>query len=110
MQLMNKFEETLDKSRNGRIVRWPFRALATVFLFAALFVFFTASYLGFIAGNHKMALIAIVTLPLATLLSRLVGYIVLKGRVLSNPFWPFASGAVTLVWIVLFLLAVLYYA
>ena len=44
------------------------------------------------------------------LLGRLVGYIALKGLVPSRPFWPFATGAVAFVWVVLFFVLVLYHA
>ncbi|MCP3907509.1 MAG: hypothetical protein GY712_05775 [Oceanicoccus sp.] len=97
----------MDSSSNIQVVRWPFRVLAMLFLFATLFVFLTTSYLGFFGGNLKMALIAIVILPLVALLGRLVGQIAIRGHVPSSPFWPFATGAVAFVWVVLFLVVVL---
>jgi hypothetical protein len=107
---MNHFDETLDKASNGRAVRWPFRVLAAVLLAATLFGFFGAIYRGVNIGDLKGMLDAVVTFPLVTLLCRLAGYAVWKGRVLRNPFWPFASGTVTLIWIVLFLVIVLQHA
>jgi hypothetical protein len=107
---MNNIDDTLDKASNGRVVRWPFRALAAVLLAATLFGVFGTIYRGANAGDLKETLFVVVTFPQVALLIRLAGYAVWKGRVLRNPFWPFASGAVTFVWILMSSLIVLQHA
>ena len=107
---MDNLDDTLDKASNGRVVRWPFRVLAAALLAATLFGFFGTIYRGTNAGDLTDTFFAVVIFPQVALLSRLAGYAVWKGRVLRNPFWPFASGAVTIVWILMSLLIVLQHA
>lgn len=97
---MGTFENLLDSVNGARIVSWPFRVLATFLLAACIFAWGGAAYQGFANGRPNGILHAVLLLPLIALLARTCGYAVLSGRVLRNPLWPFASGTVTSVWIV----------
>jgi hypothetical protein len=99
---MDSFDQTLDQTRTGRVVRWPFRVLAALLLGTMVLVFLGGIYRVVVAPTVMGALCVFVMFPLVILNGRVVGYVVWKGRVLRNPFWPFPSGLVLLVWIGLF--------
>ena len=98
---MQSFDEILDKTNRGRAVRWPFRLLAAVIVLAALFAALGSAYAAFWHRDLRAALFTVSGLPVAALLGRLGGYAAWKGQVLRNPFWPFASGSVAFVWILI---------
>jgi len=99
---MESFEQWLERDRNGRVVRWPFRILATLLLGAFGFVFFYGSYRFIEVPTVLDAILVFVMVPLALIIGRTVGYVVWKGHVLHNLYWFFPSGLVLLVWIGLF--------
>ena len=99
---MESFEQRLEKDPNGRVVRWPFRILAALLLGAIGFILSGGFYRLSEAPTVLDALLVFVMLPLALVIGRTVGYVVWKGRVLHNLYWPFPSGLVLLVWIGLF--------
>jgi hypothetical protein len=90
----------------GQRVRWPFRILSVLLIAAALFAFFLLSYLAIVRHDLKAALFAISLLPIAAMLTRSGGGIVVFGRVIPSPTWPFASGLVAFVWVMLNLLVI----
>jgi hypothetical protein len=47
-------------------------------------------------------------LPIAALTIRSAGLAVLRGRVVAKPLWPFATGRVAFVWVMLAFLVVRY--
>ena len=98
---MGTFENHLDNVNGARIVSWPFRVLATFLVAFCLFVWGLAAYQGVANGKPNAILYAVLLLPLVALIARTGGYAVFSGRVLRNPLWPFASGTVTVVWIVI---------
>jgi hypothetical protein len=95
---MQSFDEILDKTNRGRAVRWP---LAAVIMLAALFAALGSAYAVFWHRDLRAALFMVSGLPVAALLGRLGGYATWKGQVLRNPFWPFASGSVALLWLLM---------
>ena len=105
---MLSFEQTVERSGNGRIVRWPLRILGGLLLLASCIVQLGITYLAVIHKEMQAALFAVVALPIVSLVVRLVGYASWKGRVLERPLWPFASGSVAFVWAILFFIVVEY--
>jgi hypothetical protein len=99
---MESFEQRLEKDRNGRVVRWPFRILAALLFGAFGFALLGGVYRFIGAPSVLGALLIFVMLPLAVFMGRTVGCVVWKGRVPHNLYWPFPSGLVLSVWIGLF--------
>ena len=98
---MQDWDETLDRSPGARVVRWPFRLLAAVIVLCGLFATLTTTYAALRYTDLKAALFALSMLPIAVLVGRLGSYVAWKGRVLRSPLWPFASGSVAFVWVLL---------
>jgi hypothetical protein len=105
---LDKIETYLDSSPGARVVHRPFRILAAMLLIAALIAFVGSSYLALKRHDLKFALFAVSFLPIAALLVRSAGNAVLFGRVVRTPLWPFASGRVASVWVVLMLFVTQY--
>jgi hypothetical protein len=105
---MESFDEILDKTNCGRAVRWPFRVLAALIVLGAAFAASAAAYAALRRGDIRAVLYTVSFLPIVALVARLGGYIVWKGYVLRNPYWPFASGSVASVWVLIALIIVSY--
>jgi hypothetical protein len=105
---MQNFDEILDKSNRGRVVRWPFRVLAALIVLGAAFAAWAAASAALRRGDLRAALYTVSFLPIVALVGRLGGYVVWKGHVLRNPYWPFASGSVASVWVLLALIILSY--
>jgi hypothetical protein len=105
---LQSFDEILDKSNRGRAVRWPFRVLAALLVLAAVFALAGSAYTAFRRGDLRAALYTVTFLPIVALVVRLGGYAVWKGSVLRNPYWPFASGALASLWVLMGLIIVSY--
>ena len=96
---MQGFDEILERTIRGRPIRWPFRVLAAVIVLAALVGVLGGAYAAVRQRDLRAALLLLAAAPISALMIRLCGYAAWKGRVIGNPNWPFASGAVTLVWL-----------
>ena len=98
---MSRMDIYLASSPEAALVRWPFRVLAAVLVVAFLGTLVTGAYLVVEHHSVRAVLLTVVVLPLAALVCRSAGHAALVGRVLSNLFWPFASGRVAFVWVFL---------
>lgn len=101
---MDSFKQRLEDDSRNRLVRWPFRILATVLLVAVGLALLGGVY-RFVEVRTFLGLMVIVTLlPLAVMLARTGGYVVWKGHVPHNLYWPFPSGLTLFIWIGIFTL------
>ena len=101
---MSPFESHLDSVDGARVVRKPFRVLAALLVAAFCFAQIGVAYLAIARHDSKFQLIALALLPVAGLVLRSAGTACATGRVPRRPFWPFASGTVAFVWIMMLFL------
>jgi heme A synthase len=95
---MQSHGEILNYSKRGAAIRWPFRLLAMVIVVAVLLAALGSAYVASEHRDPRAALLALTAAPVAALVGRLGGYAVWTGRVIRNPYWPFASGSLVAVW------------
>jgi hypothetical protein len=97
---MQGFGEILERTTQGRQIRWPFRVLAAVIVLAASVGVLGGAYSVVTHRDLRAALLLLAAVPISALVMRLCGYAAWKGRAIGNPNWPFASGAVALSWLI----------
>ena len=101
---MDSSKQRLEDDSRNRSVRWPFRILAAVLLVAVGLALLGGVY-RFVKVPSFLGVMVIVTLlPLAVMMARTGGYVVWKGHVPDNLYWPFPSGLILFIWIGIFTL------
>ena len=95
-----RIDAYLARDPAARIISWPFRVLGALLVLTVAGVVATALYGAFVDHHVRSAIFALASLPTSALIIRTVGGAVLSGRVPVSPLWPFPSGVVALVWIV----------
>ena len=90
----------LAQNPSARLVTWPFRALGAVLVLSCAGAVATSIYLTFADHQTQAALFTLALLPMSALVVRTVGLVALSGKVPIRPLWPFPSGVVAFVWIV----------
>jgi hypothetical protein len=101
---MSRFESHLDTVDGARVVRWPFRVLAALLVAAVCFAQISLAYLAIARNDSRSQLLALALLPITGLILRSAGAACATSRVPRRPFWPFASGTVAFVWVMLLFL------
>jgi hypothetical protein len=101
---MSRMDTYLAKFPEAAVVRWPFRVLGAVLVVASISGLAGALYAAFVGYDIRLALFALAMLPTIALICRSTGFAVVAGRTPPSPFWPFASGKVAFIWILVALI------